>query len=295
MIEILIACGDVELLRSILTQLPQDRFKPIATKRGAGIAQKIAGRGVPLAIVYERLEDVGAGQLLGELRALDPAPATLVLTSGQPPNEGPFDKALKWPVPGPVFRNAVNSLISDGAPQYDLEKWREFYHDLQRRNQALPSQNYYEVLGLARGAKHNEVTRAFDAISLRFHPDRYNSYRSERWGAAVFEECNKLYKIQTEAYSVLTDRKLRQKYEAALDAGELRLSKDETAGKDTGPRSLEEIGTNRQSRRFLKLAQSDIATQNWSSAIQNLKFALSMEPGNAAIQAKIDEIQAKIG
>ncbi len=293
--ELLIACGDVELLKQILTELPQDQYKPIATKRGAGIAQKLAGRGVPLAIVYEQLADVGAGQLLGELRALDPPPATLVLTSGAPPKDGPFDKALRWPMPGPVFRNAVKSLVAQGKPEYDMEQWRAFYHDLQARNQALPTQNYYEVLGLQHGAKHDQLTRAFDAISLRFHPDRYNSYRGERWGAAIFEECNTLYKVQTEAYGVLTDRKLRSKYEAALGAGELRLSHEDTAGKDSGPRSLDELATDRKAKKFLKLAQSAIATQNWSTALQNLKFAQSMEPSNAAIQAKIEEVQAKAG
>jgi hypothetical protein len=293
--ELLIACGDVELLKQILTQLPQDRYKPIATKRGAGIAAKLAGRGVPLAIVYEQLEDVGAGQLLGELRALNPPPATLVLTSGPPPKEGPFDKALRWPMPGPVFRNAVQSLVDQGQPEYDLEQWRAFYRELQARNAALPTQNYFEVMGLQRGAKHDQITRAFDAISLRFHPDRYNSYRTERWGAAVFEECNKLYKVQTEAYGVLTDRRLRKKYEAALDAGELRLAPEDTAGQDTGPRSLDELASDRQAKKFLKLAQSAIATQNWTTALQNLKFAQSMEPGNAAIQSKIDEVQAKLG
>ncbi|MGM0555903.1 MAG: hypothetical protein ACQEVA_05975, partial [Myxococcota bacterium] len=62
--QILIACGDVELLRKIVGDLPQNQFKPVATKTGEGIAQKLAGRNVPLAIVYEQLADDTTGSLL---------------------------------------------------------------------------------------------------------------------------------------------------------------------------------------------------------------------------------------
>mgnify|MGYP000692832349 CR=1 FL=1 len=46
--------------------------------------------------------------------------------------------------------------------------------------------------------------------------------------------------------------------------------------------------------KFLKLAQTDIAAKSWQSALQNLRFALSMESSNEAIKAKIAEIEAKV-
>jgi hypothetical protein len=46
-------------------------------------------------------------------------------------------------------------------------------------------------------------------------------------------------------------------------------------------------------KKFLKLAQTDIAAKSWQSALQNLRFALSMESSNEAIKAKIAEIEAK--
>jgi len=294
--EILIACGDVETLKKIIGELPPNQYKPIATKRGGGIAQKIAGRGVLEAIVHEQLADGGAGQLLQELTRLSPPPRTLLLTSSAPPKQGPFEVALKYPVPGPVLRNAIKKLAPDGDDAHDLEQWRTFYRELKARTTALASSDYYAVLGVPRDAPHHQLVTAFDAASLRYHPDRYSQFRSERWGEAIYQEANTFYKVVTEAYGVLSERKTRTLYDKALASGQLRLSTDEASNaKKSGPQSIVELGQSQMSKKFLKLAQTDIAAQNWSSALQNLKFAASMEPGNQAIQAKISEIQAKIG
>ncbi|MEM1348996.1 MAG: DnaJ domain-containing protein [Myxococcota bacterium] len=293
--EILVACGNVNLLKQIILDLPPNMFKPIATKRGAGIAQQLDGRDVQLAVIHEHLEDDATGQLLVELERLDPAPKVLLLSTDVPPSQGPFDRALRYPVPGPVFRNALHQLMPVEDNTKDLEKWRVFYQELKTKNEHAGEENYYQVLGVPDGAPHHLLVRAFDKISLRYHPDRFNQYRSERWGAAICDEVDTLYKVQMEAYSVLTDRQLRARYEKALERGEVRLSKEETAARPTGPKALTDIATNSQSKKFLKLAQTNISTQNWSGAMQNLKFALSMDANNEDIQAKIAEIEAKLG
>lgn len=291
--EILIACGDVEQLRGIIAELPPNEYKPIATKRGAGIAAKINGRGVAVAIVHETLEDGSTAQLLQELQQLQPEPPqVLLLTAGAPPTQGPFATALKYPMPGPVFRAALNRLAGAGQQGQDLERWRAFYNELQTRNAEAATQNYFRVLRLPEGAPHHNVVKAFDALSLRYHPDRYSQFRHERWGAVVFDEANKLYKLITEAYSVLSDRKLRARYEQAMARGELRLDPAEVDAA-SGPKSLEELSANPAAKKFLRLAQTSVAARDWANAIQNLKFAQSMEPGNTAIAEKIVEIEQK--
>ena len=136
---------------------------------------------------------------------------------------------------------------------------------------------------------------AFDALSLRYHPDRYNQFRHERWGEAIYQEANILYKMMTEAYGVLADRKMRALYDQGLAQGLKRLSLEDAKNlKNAGPKSVEDLGTLDASKKFLKLAQTDIATMNWNRALQNLRFAQSMEPQNEAIAAKIQEIEAKI-
>ncbi len=294
--EILIACGDVALLKKIIAELPGDQLKPIATKRGQGTAQKVSGRGLASAIVYEQLADGATGQLLQDLRQLTPRPKVLLLTGDAPPKQGPFEVALRYPVPGPVFRNAVQKILPEQETEHDLERWRTFYRELKARRQKLPEQSYYDMLGIRQDSPHHALVKAFDAASLRYHPDRYDKYRGERWGEAIYQETNTLYKAMTEAYFMLSDRTLRKAYDKALEEGRLRMTSEEAnAMKNAGPVSLEALGETSASKKFLRLAQSDVAAQNWSSALQNLKFAASMEPNNAEIQAKIDEVSAKLG
>ena len=292
--QILIACGDVDLLRKIVSDLPEGKYKPIATKKGGGIAKKVAGRSVPLAVVHQDLADGTAVPLCQKLQSLDDGPAILWLSSSSPPSSGPFDRALKYPVPGPVLRNALKALYDPDAGEEDLEKWRMFYRELKARLDKVDEQNYFQILGLKDGAKHHRLVKAYDLLSQRYHPDRYRQFRDKKWGKAIHEKATTLYKVMTEAYQVLADRKLRARYEKALEEGEIRLSPDETSSQDTGPKSVDSLGETAASKKFLKLAQSDLAGQRLESALQNLKFAQSMEPDNSAIAEKIAEVEEKL-
>lgn len=291
--EILIACGDTDLLRQIVADLPPDQFKPIATRKGDGIINKLQGREIPYAIVHETLADGPGAVLCQALKQSALAPNILYLATSQLPASGPFDAAIVYPVPGPVFRNAFKRILKAQENAEDLERWRAFYNEVLARKDALPQQSYYQMLGVKPQAPHHLIVQVFDALSLRYHPDRYQRYRGVRWGDAVYEQVNELYKIYTEAYGVLADRRLRQRYDEALAKGELRLASDESS--DTGPRTLADLGSSPQSKKFLKLAQADLARGQTTQALQNLRFALSMEPGNAAISAKIAELEQQKG
>jgi hypothetical protein len=292
--QILIACGDVELLRKIASDLPQGKFKPIATKKGAGIVEKITGRKVSLAVVHEQLSDGTAATLCTQLRELPDPPSILWLANGSPPSDGPFDAALRYPVPGPVFRNALQKLAGSDVSDQDLEKWRLFFRELKARLADVDEQNYFQILGLPEGAPHHRLVKAYDLLSQRYHPDRYRQYRQEKWGEAIHDKATQLYKVMTEAYQVLADRKLRATYEGVLKRGKIRLSPEDQPGKDSGPKSVVDLGESPASKKFLKLAQSDLAGQNLVSALQNLKFAKSMEPSNSAIAEKIAEVEQKL-
>ncbi len=294
--EILIACGDVTLLKQLIAELPAEEYKPIATKRGAGIAQKISGRGLVEALIHETLEDGTTSTLISELRSLDPPPKVLLLHTNTPPNDkGGADIALRYPCPGPVLRNALKQIAPPSQDDADLEAWRLFFRELKQRNAEFPQLDYYAIMGIPRDAPHHVLVKAFDALSLRYHPDRYNQFRSERWGEAIYQEANILYKMTTEAYGILSDRKMRATYDKLLAEGTIRLSmEDANNAKNAGPKSVEDLGSSQACKKFLKLAQTDIATMSWGRAIQNLRFALSMEPGNQDIQDKITELEAKL-
>lgn len=295
--EILIACGDIDLLRKLVGDLPADQFKPIATRRGTGIVAKLTGRQLSLAIVHAELEDNAAQQLLAELRDFDAQLPILYLTPQKPPatssQDSTFDTALQYPLPGPVLRNAVRRLTESQDKTHDLEKWRTFYNEVKQRLEAQPTQNYYAILSVPDDAPHHMLVTSFDALSLRYHPDRYHQFQTERWGKALHEKLVALYKTMTEAYAVLSDRRQRARYQQALENGELRIAFEDSKA-EKGPRSLEELATSTSAKRFLRLAQTDIAKNDLISAAQNLTFALSMEPQNAAIADYLAKLQKKI-
>lgn len=289
--QILIACGDVELLRRIVADLPPNTFKPIATRTGAGIAQKVAGRDLALAVIHENLADQSAAELCAQLRAQPDAPPILWLSQNTAPASGAFDRALKYPIPGPVFRNALTQLSAPAESAHDLEKWRLFYKEVCARLEHSEAQSYFQLLGLSPQAPHHKLVRAYDLLSQRYHPDRYRQFRDKKWGKAIHEKTTELYTVMTEAYQVLADRKRRAAYEATLASGQLRPDAKDTSAGGRAPRSVIDLGKGAHAKKFLKLAQNDLAGKNLAGALQNLKFALSMEPDNSAIAQKIAEIE----
>ncbi len=73
---------------------------------------------------------------------------------------------------------------------------------------ATTRRDYYEILGVLRGASKEEIRRAFRRLARRHHPDVNRSPEAER----AFKEVN-------EAYEVLSDPDKRQRYDAFGHAG----------------------------------------------------------------------------
>lgn len=63
--------------------------------------------------------------------------------------------------------------------------------------------DYYEVLGLARGASQEEIKKAYRKSALKYHPDRNPGDK----------QAEKQFKVISEAYEVLSDEKKRQIYD----------------------------------------------------------------------------------
>ncbi|HEU4571928.1 MAG TPA: DnaJ domain-containing protein, partial [Candidatus Limnocylindrales bacterium] len=68
--------------------------------------------------------------------------------------------------------------------------------------------DYYEVLGVARGASDAEIKRAFRRLAQQWHPDVNAS-----------PEAHQRFKEINEAYQVLSDRERRQAYDMFGRAG----------------------------------------------------------------------------
>lgn len=292
---IFLASGSVETLKALAAELP-DGFKPLASRRGEGMAQKLREHDFSVAIVCPPLQDGAEATLLEQLRDLSNPPGILWLRrDGDAPSH--VDTALDYPVPGPVFRRAVTSLRDRhrGEAGPDVERWQAFYREVRQRRQALSDQTYWEMLGIDEGADHQTVVDAFDRLSRRYHPDRYAQHRSESWGRKLHKEVSALYTALTEAHEVLSDRQLRKRYRDARRQGKRRLPPDVLSSPTQQvPSSLSDAAQTSKGRRFLQMAQSELADDDYEDALQHLKFAQSVEPDNPHIDEKVEEVQRRL-
>mgnify|MGYP001208250698 FL=1 len=75
--------------------------------------------------------------------------------------------------------------------------------------ETMSKRDYYEVLGIERGAQEGEVKKAYRRLAMKFHPDRNSDDPS----------AEEKFKEATEAYEVLTDPEKREAYDRFGHAG----------------------------------------------------------------------------
>ncbi|MBR4856061.1 MAG: DnaJ domain-containing protein, partial [Bacteroidaceae bacterium] len=63
--------------------------------------------------------------------------------------------------------------------------------------------DYYEVLGVSKGASEQEIKKAYKKMAIKYHPDRNPGDK----------EAEEKFKEAAEAYDVLHDPQKRQRYD----------------------------------------------------------------------------------
>ncbi len=81
---------------------------------------------------------------------------------------------------------------------------------LRRWIRMADKRDYYEVLGLQKGASEDEIKKAYRTMARQYHPDLHPDN---------VEECEEKMKEINEAYSVLSDAEKRQRYDQFGHAG----------------------------------------------------------------------------
>ena len=73
----------------------------------------------------------------------------------------------------------------------------------------MSKRDYYEVLGIQKGASDDEIKKAFRKLAVKYHPDKNPGDK----------EAEEKFKEVNEAYSVLSDKTKRQRYDQFGHAG----------------------------------------------------------------------------
>src|SRR3989338_8586205 len=75
----------------------------------------------------------------------------------------------------------------------------------------VTKRDYYEILGVAKGASVDEIKRAYRQLALKHHPDRVSADQKK--------EAEEKFKEISEAYAVLSDAQKRSVYDQYGHAG----------------------------------------------------------------------------
>jgi curved DNA-binding protein CbpA len=150
--------------------------------------------------------------------------------------------------------------------------------------------DYYQLLEVERRASAVQVRTAYHAVARRFHPDRL---RQE--GQDVVSAAERIAKRVAEAYAVLRDPRRRKVYDQQLDgAGGRRLALVEGGAQADRQVSDERQGRTPNGRRYITLAQADLARADWPAAQRNLQMALTFEGDNAWVKEKLAELKQRL-
>lgn len=110
-----------------------------------------------------------------------------------------------------MYRNPYPMLKRYGGQKYLLIPTSEYEYN--EEEHMAEKRDYYEVLGVAKGADDAEIKKAFRGMAKKYHPDMHPGDK----------ECEEKFKEAQEAYAVLSDPEKRRQYDqfghAAFDGG----------------------------------------------------------------------------
>jgi curved DNA-binding protein CbpA len=178
---------------------------------------------------------------------------------------------------------------------------------------AIDTLSYYELLGITPQAGADQVRKAFYRFATDFHPDGH-AMRP----AGERTSINTVFKRGAEAYRVLSDAQLRQRYDEARPGGNAAARAALMAPRPQGaqvmrapapslapPVASAEVapGSRRdpvdyvkqpRARPFAQKAEELAKKKDFGKAKLQLKLAINMDPDNPTLEKYLMELDAQI-
>lgn len=150
--------------------------------------------------------------------------------------------------------------------------------------------DYYQLLEVRRRASAVDIRTAYHKVARRIHPDRLRSH-----GDDVATAAERIAKRVSEAYAVLRDPRRRKLYDEMLDdRGRRRLALVEGGAQADRKVSDERQGKTPNGKRYIALANQDLAREDWKGAQRNLQMALTYERDNGWVKETLAELKQKL-
>lgn len=286
---VLIAAADDEILTAVSHALPPERFAPLAARSWGSVAESLGVIPLAAAIVHYALEDAEAVGFCYGLRSLPKhanLPIVLLLPGlGRLPTpDEPFDAAIGFPVAPAVLLDNVVKVMAKHDERL-LEAISNLKAEVAWRVGDIENKTYYEILEVTSSTGYDDIVKAYDRFSLRFHPDRLRLLPDDddtRIMAKTF------YVHVTEAYQVLTNARKRKVYDAGLAKGKFRFDPAVLA---TEKRNVIDHAELTSAKRYLRLAEQQLARGDRESAIMMARMALNAEPENRHIGRYVERLE----
>jgi curved DNA-binding protein CbpA len=156
--------------------------------------------------------------------------------------------------------------------------------------------DYYETLGVARGASALEIRKAYAKLARERHPDRFSDPVEKAKAHDVFKEV-------TAAFNTLSNDRSREQYDRELERP--RPSTPDEVARDAFQRALQafEARDNEQAAELLRAAVHHVPdearyhaalavalsrhSRTAREAVQSMEKAVQLAPGNAAYHADL--------
>jgi tetratricopeptide (TPR) repeat protein len=135
----------------------------------------------------------------------------------------------------------------------------------------IADRDYYQILGIGRGATQQEIKKAYFRLAKRYHPDRHvGSGLSD-----MKEKLETLFTNITEAYDVLTRDDKRQEYDLSLAKG---LSRQRPAEQN---KTQQEDSKKGSAASQFNEGLKHYRGQNFWGAEEAFRWAVRLDPSNA--------------